>query len=146
MKRLHAFFTETHKTTDQELIEFFQRLGDDQKGFWDKTLLVLERLDDEQKASMIGKLCQALILKRITAEQYNRATLIIDKSYSFDLHFFSEYLNGYLQQHPLESDKNNETETIASNPVLNGLMTGSNGQVGLLPTDMGLINLYHALK
>jgi len=146
IKCLQAFFTETHKTTDQERIEFLQTLDKTQKDFWDKTLLVLERLDDEQKASMIGKLCRALILKEITAEQYYRASLIVERSYSFDLHFFYEFFKSYLQQHPLEYGKNNDTETIAGNLVLNGLMTGSSGQVGHLPTDIGLIIFHHALK
>ena len=146
MKRLNVFFTETHKTTEKERIEFLQRLGDDQKEFWDKTLLVLERLDDEHKAEMIGKLCHALILKQITTEQYYRATLIIDKSYSFDLYYFYELFKGYLQQYPLQPKEDDQTETISSNLVLNGLMTGSNGEVGHLPTDIGLIIFHHALK
>jgi hypothetical protein len=146
MKRLRAFFTETQKTTDKERIEFLQKLGDDQKEFWDKTLLVLERLDDENKATMIGKLCSALILKQITVDQYHRAALIVDRSYSFDLDFFYEFFKGYLQTHSLEYGKESDTSTIVNNLVMNGLMTNSSGQVGHLPTGIGLIIFHHALK
>lgn len=146
MKRLQTFFSETHKTTDNERIEFLQRLGDNQKEFWDKTLLILERLDDESKATMIGKLCHAVISKRITLVQYHRASLVIDRSYSFDLHFFYEFFKGYLQQHRLEYGKENDSSTITTNLVLNGLMTASNGQVGHLPTDIGMIVFHHALN
>ena len=146
MKRLQAFLTETHKTTDKQRIEFLKELGNGQKEFWDKTLLVLERLDDENKATMIGKLCTALILKQISPELYHRASLIIDRSYSFDLHYFYEFFKGYLQKHSLEYGKDDGTSTVASNLVLNGLMTGSNEHLGHLPTDIGLVIFHHALK
>lgn len=146
MTRLQRFFTETHKTTDKERLEFLDRLGSDQRDFWDRTLLILEKIDEEQKANMIGKLCHALILKRITTEQYHRASLAIERSYAFDLHYFYESFKGYLQTHPLQPSEDNRSSTIADGLVLNGLMTASSGQNGHLPTDLGLIIFYHCLK
>lgn len=83
--KLYKFLKETEKTSDKDRINFLRRLGKNKQLFFQKTLMLLDRLEDDQKGKMVGKLCAALILKQITVDQYYRAALMIEKTYRPDI-------------------------------------------------------------
>jgi len=85
-RKLSRFLKETESATDKEGINFLKRLGKNKTRFFDNVLLLIENLDEERKATVVGKLCQALILKQITVDQFYRASLILKNTLIADLY------------------------------------------------------------
>jgi hypothetical protein len=85
-RKLARFLKETESTTDKERINFLRRIGKTKTKFFDNVLLLIENLDEERKATVVGKLCHALILKQITVEQFHRASLMLKNTLITDLY------------------------------------------------------------
>jgi hypothetical protein len=85
-RKLLRFLKETGNATDKERINFLRRLGKNKSKFFDSVLLLIEDLNEERKATIVGKLCHALILKQITVEQFHRASLTLKNTLVTDLY------------------------------------------------------------
>lgn len=74
--------------TDQERSEFATLLDQDVK-FRDRVLshliLLVDRLNDIEKATLLGNACRALVLKEISFEQFSRLAEAIDHAHIADL-------------------------------------------------------------
>jgi hypothetical protein len=148
-KKLSDFLQETKKTTDQDRLKFIQRLGNDEKRFWERVLLLIEKMDDEKKAKITGRLCHALILEQITLDYFFRLALIIERTYLFDLEFFQTHFHVQKSKHDHDVDPKitDQTTTIINNLVTAGLLYeqrvgifqhgGDGGPISHRPTELG---------
>jgi len=126
--KLYIFLTETAKATDKERIQFLERLGGDNKKFWEDVLVHLDNIDSQEKAAITGKLSHALILKYIDLDKIFRLNLIIKNTYVKDLVFLHE--NYSKNQNEIEKANNKflpfdidgESKTIIHNLVNIGLL------------------------
>lgn len=136
-KKLENFVNETQQATDEERIEFLQRLDENPKKFQERVLLIIDRLDDEKKAKMLGKLCKAFILRQLDKNIFSRLAPVIERTYFDDLEFFyTRYQNRIsdsrvrTSQELVEFELHEESKPMIGNLVNAGLIEPQ--QVGIL--------------
>jgi hypothetical protein len=81
-KKLQLFLTPLREF---QLQKFFETLQEEPKAFSNRILLLVERLDDIEKARIVGNLTNARIRFRLTHMDYRRMLSIVDRSYYPDL-------------------------------------------------------------
>ena len=96
-KKLLKFLIELKEIPLLEREEFISQLEfkKETNKAGEKLLITLNRLDDDEKASMIGKLFKYTILGEIEYDDFNRLTYIIDKGYITDLKLLKDNLYLY---------------------------------------------------
>ena len=86
-KKLLKFLYELKDIPKEERENFVTKLESDKetKNAGEKLLIVLNRLDDVEKSTIIGKLLKATILGEVNYSHFKKLTHIIDKTYLEDL-------------------------------------------------------------
>jgi hypothetical protein len=96
-KKLLKFLFELKDIPQSKREEFITELEskNETKKAGEKLLITLNRLNDDDKASIIGKLLKKTILGKITFNDFKRLTHIIDNTYLEDLELLKD--NEYLR-------------------------------------------------
>ncbi len=96
-KKLLRFLFELKDIPQSKREEFITELEskNETKKAGEKLLITLNRLNDDDKASIIGKLLKKTILGKITFNDFKRLTHIIDNTYLEDLELLKD--NEYLR-------------------------------------------------
>src|SRR5690606_20178951 len=88
IKKLWKFLFQLNDVSQADRIKFLGKVEEDKTyrdELFERTLFIIERLDDEKKSEIIGRLFKNLILEKIKTVDYLRLSLIIDKTYLTDL-------------------------------------------------------------
>jgi len=95
VKKLLKFLYELKEVSFQERKKFINELEskNETKKAGEKLLVTLNRLNDIEKAEMIGKLFKKTILGEIEFEDFNRLSHIIDNSYLYDIKLLKNNLH-----------------------------------------------------
>lgn len=129
IKKLFKFLFYLNEVSQADRIKFLGNFEDDKKSkseLFERTLFILERLDDERKAEIIGRLFKNLILEKIKAIDYLRLSLIVDRTYLTDLTYFDMRYNMNCRISKEEKYKfsvDNDTKFITENLTTSGLLT-----------------------
>lgn len=96
-KKILKFLIELKDIPQTKREEFITELEskNETKQAGEKLLIILNRLDDDNKATIIGKLFKNTILGKVTFDNFKRLTYIIDNTYLDDLELLKD--NEYLQ-------------------------------------------------
>jgi len=88
VRKLARLLHQLHEVPTHERSRFAQQLADDDT-FRDRVLshliLLLDRLDEIEKATLLGNALRALVLSRVTFEQFTRLASAIDHGHIADL-------------------------------------------------------------
>lgn len=87
-KKTLKFLYELKDVPIKERIDFMEKLGQDEKKSkkaGEKILVILNRLDDADKASIIGKLFRAFIDQHLSHSEFLRLSYIIDRVFLDDV-------------------------------------------------------------
>lgn len=91
IKKIYKFLFQLKDTSQKERENFSEKITKDQKSsneFFEKILYLIDRLDDTEKAEIVGKLFSSLIKGNLKTEDFLRLTSIIDKTYIGDIKYF----------------------------------------------------------
>jgi hypothetical protein len=86
-KKILKFLFELKDIPQEKREEFVSGLGDEKqsKRAGENVMVILNKLDDINKASIVGKLLKATILNRINYSDFIRLSHIVDKVFLYDL-------------------------------------------------------------
>ncbi|WP_430937310.1 hypothetical protein [Saccharicrinis sp. 156] len=99
------FLFEIQNVSENERSEFILELekSDYRKKVYDNTLLVIDRLDEESKASIVGKLFCKLIEGKIDRNEYFRLVNLVEKVFIGDLEVIKYKAESYREiERPME--------------------------------------------
>ena len=80
-----AFLSTAGQATKEETEEFYAAMGADKDDFTKKLITAIERVNDKEKAQMIGNLFVNLVRGQFSKEIFVRLTFIIEGIYTDDL-------------------------------------------------------------
>jgi hypothetical protein len=129
LKKLLKFLFQLNEVSQADRIKFLGRVEEDKTyrdELFEKTLFIIERLDDEMKSEIIGRLFKNLILEKIKTDEFFRISLIIDKTYLNDLFYLDIGYNMNCKVPEYEQHKfhqENDTNFINENLTTTGLLT-----------------------
>ncbi|MBL7841409.1 MAG: hypothetical protein JNJ75_14805 [Cyclobacteriaceae bacterium] len=86
-EKLHDFFQEATKASREEKQRLLKALDKRAGDFYKRIIKVLERLEDREKATILGGLFRGLCEQKLTIEQFNRLATLIDNTYLDTLKF-----------------------------------------------------------
>lgn len=87
-KKILRFLYEVKEVSIEERQAFYEKINKNEKEtkrIGQNVILVLDRLDDELKASIIGRIYKACLLGKVTLNEYLRLTMIIERTFICDL-------------------------------------------------------------
>jgi hypothetical protein len=87
-EKLTAFFEQAEKLDEKRRKEFLDRLGKNQGDFFKRIIIAIDRLDEKDKAIMVGKLFCALVDEKLTMDEFRKLIFVIDNSFLTDLQYF----------------------------------------------------------
>ena len=88
IQTLWKFLYRLGEINQTDRIKFLGKVEQDEKSrneLFERTLFILEQLDDERKAEIVSQLFKNLVLEKIKTIDYLRLSLIVDKTYLKDL-------------------------------------------------------------
>ena len=92
-EELKEFLTQIETIKLEDRIRFQERIeqSTEYKNLAERILIVLDGFNEVGKATIVGKLFKALILEKITMQQFKKSMFIIDNCFLDDLIQFKEY-------------------------------------------------------
>ncbi len=84
IKKLLIFFSEVNKVSDQqrkELIEEMEGSEKHKRQTFERVVLIIQRLDETEKAQILGKLFTNYLLKNISQDIFFRLSFAVDKTF-----------------------------------------------------------------
>ena len=129
LKKIYKFLYQLKDISQNEREDFNKSILKNSKttsDFFEKLLYLIDRLDDTDKAEIVGKLFNALIKEKIKTDDFLRLTSIIDKVYIGDLKYV-DFRYGddkkMTKEERLEYFQSINESTIQESLVNSGLMT-----------------------
>jgi hypothetical protein len=86
-EKMQSFFQESESISSSEKQAFLDALMEDKQSFFKRLFILLDRLDEREKANIIGRLFKALIKQIIDSDSFLRLCTAIDQVYMNDLEF-----------------------------------------------------------
>lgn len=136
IRKITRFLFELKKIPQQEREEFLSDLNKDSKlsnRVGEKLILIIEKLDDIEKADMLGKLFSALIMGKIDSDTFFRLSMYVDRVYINDL---------------IAINNNKKCNSIVKESLANiGIMSmhsvQAGGFLGSRPGETAIVNNYY---
>ncbi|ALW85929.1 hypothetical protein AUC43_12980 [Hymenobacter sedentarius] len=103
LRKLALFLQELDKAPAAEIEDFLQELSEDPsycRKVGEELILVLNRLDSVDKATLLGRIYGAFMQKRIDAEICKRYSSLVDRAHLPDLIAFSRFTGGHSISEP----------------------------------------------
>lgn len=94
LRKLERFFGKVEKISEKDKARFGQELAEGKRPFFEKIILVLDRLDEEDKADVAGNLFKTAILEQIDKPTLNRLLDVVNRTYWQDLVYFRDHFKG----------------------------------------------------
>lgn len=97
IRKMYRLLFEIDSTSEEERIRFIDQIESDntKKNILDNLLILIDRIDNEEKMSIIGKLLKSMILETLDNDIGFRLFSIIDKAYIEDLKLLNFRFNKY---------------------------------------------------
>jgi len=92
LKKIYKFLYQLKDISQKDREEFNKSIRAESKSttdFFEKLLYLVDRLDDTEKAEIVGKLFGNLITEKIKTDDFLRLTSIVDKAYIGDLKYMN---------------------------------------------------------
>src|ERR1700748_14964 len=82
-KKMNRFIFEINKVDKDKLIDFAIKMEDEKidSKVGETTLIILDKLEREEKATLIGKLFKSYIEEKITKDDFLRVSIMIERCY-----------------------------------------------------------------
>ena len=97
IRKMYRLLFEIDSTSEEERIRFIEQLDSDntKNNILDNFIILIDRIDNEDKMSIIGKLLKSMILETLDIDIGFRLFSIIDKAYIDDLKLLNFRFNKY---------------------------------------------------
>jgi hypothetical protein len=97
IKKMYRLLFEIESTSEEERARFIEQLDSDhtKKNILDNFIILIDRIDNEEKMSIIGKLLKSMILEVLDIDIGFRLISVVDKSYIDDLEILNYRFNNY---------------------------------------------------
>lgn len=109
IKKILQFLNSLSTISLEEKEDFIKKLNSENQSeeIFERVLVILDRLDEEEKASILGNLFKLYVYEIITKDKFLRLAAIVEKSYLSDLKAFYKILDVYdeFQGYDREADK-----------------------------------------
>lgn len=86
-KRLLLFLSQDQENTEADKEAFKAKLANESESFFNTLFTIIDRLDDEKKAIVIGRLFKNLLKERITIKEFLKLSSIIDNTFIDSLEY-----------------------------------------------------------
>lgn len=84
-QKIVAFISQVGQVSDHDRINFLQSLDKQAEEFTNNLLLTIDRLDEKEKAAIIGRLFRATVIKFLPLPVFRRLVAIVSHTYLDDL-------------------------------------------------------------
>lgn len=130
VRKLWKFLFQLNQVTQSERLNFLKKTEENRQErdeLFERTLFIIERLDEERKSSIIGRLFSNLILGKINTADYLRLSVIVDKTSITDLIFLElsyrpPNINSNSDNELRKFYRENDTDFIRECLVIAGLL------------------------
>ncbi len=139
---LHAFLSQAKKLKKEETNNFLARLGEDRQSFIKKLISAIDRMNDEKKSAIIGRLFVNTVKEFITVQDFNSLCFQLEKVYIENLPILLSYQGiDNVQERRREKELKNPTaeQNLSSFGLL--IIMDKEAQLGINPTEYELTEL-----
>lgn len=91
IKKVIKFLYSLKDTTTEERVEFLNKHSEDKHQLGEKLIVILDRLDDIYKATLIGNLFSNYLYENISLVTFQRLSQIIDRCFVEDLKYLENH-------------------------------------------------------
>jgi hypothetical protein len=123
-KKLLKFLFELNSIPIEERQKFIDKLDNNNfsKSIYDNLLIVIDRLDNDEKAQIMGKLLKALIYEKIELDMFFRLINILEKVFINDLRILNGHFNDKSNDETRIDNLYKLDDIVKINLANNGLM------------------------